>query len=94
MLVSFLSSAREEDFFRLSSRGGSRLQLLKIYLLEGIFIALISVILSPFASLAVVYSSGKLPNISSLTNGQFLPVELVSSSFLVSGVTGAVCLIL
>ncbi|MFL2762032.1 MAG: FtsX-like permease family protein [Dehalococcoidia bacterium] len=94
MLVSFLSSAREEDFFRLSSRGGSRLQLLKIYLLEGIFIAFISVILSPFASLAVVYSSGKLPNISSLTNGQFLPVELVSSSFLVSGVTGAVCLIL
>ena len=94
MLVSFLASAREEDFFRLSSRGVSRLQLLKIYLLEGVFIALISVILAPFASLVVVYSSGKLPNISSLTNGQFLPVELVSSSFIASGIIGAVCLTL
>lgn len=94
MLVSFLASAREDDFFRLSSRGGSRLQLLKLYLFEGIFVAVISVVLAPFASLGAVYSIGKLPNISSLTNDQFLPVELVSSSFLASGVTGAVCLIL
>ncbi len=92
MMVSYLVQSREDDVALLRSRGVSMAQLVRLYAIEGLVLALVSSLIAPLLAMAVIALSGALPYFSDITNGDFLPVNWRWTPFLVSSGVGALCL--
>ena len=92
MMVSYLVSSREADVALLRSRGVSSWQLARIYALEGIGITVIASVIAPFVAMGGIALAGKLSYFKDITLGEYLPVSLAATPFLVSGGVGLLCL--
>ncbi len=92
MMVSYLVTSREADVALLRSRGVSSWQLARIYALEGVGITVLASVLAPFLAMGSIALAGKLVYFKDITLGEFLPVSLEMTPFLVSGGVGLLCL--
>ena len=92
MMVSYLVQSREDDVALLRSRGVSAMQMLKLYAVEGLALAVTAAVAAPFLAMAVVALSGALPYFRDIRDGLFLPVELHWYPFAMSFAVGLVCL--
>ena len=93
MMVSYLVTSREADVALLRSRGVSSWQLVRIYALEGVGITVLASVLAPFLAMVAIALAGKLGYFKDITLGEFLPVSLEVTPFLVSGGVGLLCLV-
>ena len=92
MMVSYLVTSREADVALLRSRGVSSWQLARIYALEGVGITAIASVIAPFVAMGGIALAGKLSYFEDITLGEFLPVSMEVTPFLVSGGIGLLCL--
>ena len=92
MMVSYLVSSREADVALLRSRGVSAWQLARIYALEGIAITVVATVIAPFLAMGAIMLSGKLGYFKDITLGEYLPVSLEATPFLVAVGVGLLCL--
>lgn len=93
MMVSYLVRSREADSAMLRTRGVSLSQLFRIYALEGLVMTLVAVMAAPFLAMAAVALAGTLPFFRGMTDGQFLPLVVGRTPFVVAAVTGLFCLL-
>ena len=92
MMVSYLVSSREADVALLRSRGVSSWHLARIYAIEGIGITIVASIIAPFLAMGAITLAGKLGYFRDITLGEYLPISLEVTPFLVSGAVGLLCL--
>ncbi|MBM3934443.1 MAG: hydroxyisourate hydrolase [SAR202 cluster bacterium] len=92
MMMSYLIQSRERDAALLRTRGVGLLQLLRLYVLEGLVMVGVAVIAAPFLSTVIVALAGKTPYFSETTGGGFLPVQLNGAPFMAAGLIGLACL--
>ena len=94
MIVSYLVPNRESDVALFRSRGTSTWRLLKLYLGEGIVLALVAAAIAPFLALLVVWLAGLLPYFDHITDGRPLPVHPNWIPFAAAGIAGLLCLVI
>ena len=92
MVVSNLAQDRERDGALLKTRGVGTLQVMRLYGLEGLVMAVVAVLLAPFLAMGLVALAGVLPYFSGITGGGLLPVELGPAPFFMATGAGLVCL--
>ena len=92
MMVSYLVQRRENDIAQFRTRGAGTLQLLRLYALEGLVVAVVALVLAPFIAIGATALAGRLPYFSQLTGGDLLPVEIGLFPFLVAAGAGLLCL--
>lgn len=91
MMVSYLVKSREADAALLRTRGVGLTQLFQIYAIEGLVMTVVAMILSPFLAMIGVAVAGKLPFFEGMTNGDFLPLVIDRTPFVVAAITGVAC---
>ncbi|MDP6453552.1 MAG: hypothetical protein QF898_09620, partial [SAR202 cluster bacterium] len=87
-LSSLVVEQQRGEIVLLRSRGASSTQVLAIFAMEGLTIAIMAVIIAPFLAAAVISFLGFTPAFSDLTGTSRLSVSLTSGAFLMSGVGG------
>ncbi len=92
MMVSYLVTSREQDVALLRSRGVGSWHLARIYALEGLTLTIIAAIAAPFLAFGGIALAGKLGYFREITLGNFLPVSLEWTPFMVSASAAALCL--
>ena len=96
-LSSLVVETRRNEVVLLRSRGGSSPQVLVVFVLEGLTIAVLATVAAPLVAAAAISLMGLTPAFSDLTGGGLLDVRLSSPSFMlgaVGGVLGLVALVL
>ena len=93
MMVSYLVRSRQADSALLSARGVTTSHIFRIYALEGLVMTVVAVIIAPFLAVVGVALAGVLPFFRQMTNGDFLPLVIGPTPFLVAAATGLACLI-
>ncbi len=91
MTVSYLVSSRQDDSARLRTRGVGTIQLLRLYVAEGLVIAFVAAAAAPLLALGAVAAAGKLPYFREMTAGGFLPLQPSLLSIVLAGAAGVVC---
>ena len=94
MMVSYLIQSRESDVALMRNRGVGLVQLLRLYSVEGLVMAVVAVALAPFLAIGAVALAGITPSFRGMTGGGFLPVEIGPVPFLVAAAAGLVCLLI
>ena len=94
MTASYLVQSRERDAGLLRSRGVGTVQLFRISLLEGLVLTAVAVAIAVGLSLAIVALAGKLPYFREMTGGEFMPIALSPTPFLVAAGAGVLCLLI
>jgi len=87
-LSSLVVEQQKGEIVLLRSRGASSVQVLAVFAMEGLTIALMAVIIAPFLAAAVISFLGYTPAFSDLSGTSRLSVSLTSGAFLMSGVGG------
>lgn len=82
MVSTMLVERQTSEIALLKSRGATTRQVMHIYVVEGLFIALIAVGLGPPVAAGVISVLGKTPPFSGLSGGDFLAVRLTSGAYL------------
>ena len=96
-LSSLVVETRRNEVVLLRSRGGSSPQVLVVFVLEGLTIAVLATVAAPLVAAAAISLMGLTPAFSDLTGGGLLDIRLSSTSFMlgaVGGVLGLVALVL
>lgn len=89
VVVSLLVEHQSQEIALLRSRGASTLQILAVYLVEGLILGVVAVAVGPFLGAGLVALLGKTTAFSSLTGGDLMPVTIEPLAFTLSAV-GAV----
>ena len=76
----------------LKSRGASSVQVLSIFVLEGLTIAVLAVIFAPLMAGAVISLLGYVPDFQALSGGGRLTVHISSSAYIMSALGGLLSL--
>ena len=92
MMVAYLVQSREGEVALLRGRGVSTLQMLRIYALEGLTLAVVGVVAAPFLAMGAIALAGKLPYFREITGGDLLIVELQWLPFAAAALTGLLAL--
>lgn len=92
MMVSYLVRSREDDVALLRSRGVSPWQLLRLYSVEGLLLALTATVVAPLLAMGTVAAAGKLGYFSQITLGETLPVAFHWLPFVAAAGTGLLSL--
>ena len=96
-LSSLVVETRRSEVVLLRSRGGSSPQVLVVFVLEGLTIAVLATVAAPLIAAAAISLMGLTPAFSDLTGGAPLDVRLSPASFMlgaVGGVLGLIALVL
>ena len=96
-LSSLVVETRRNEVVLLRSRGGSSPQVLVVFVLEGLTIAVLATVAAPLVAAAAISLMGLTPAFSDLTGGGLLDIRLSSTSFMLGalgGVLGLVALVL
>ena len=96
-LSSLVVETRRNEVVLLRSRGGSSPQVLVVFVIEGLTIAVLATVAAPLIAAAAISLMGLTPAFSDLTGGSLLDVRLSPTSFMlgaVGGVLGLVALVL
>ncbi len=92
MMVAYLVTSREADVALMRSRGVGFWHLARIYAMEGLAITSIATVAAPFLAMGAIALVGKLGYFDEITLGEFLPVSLRWTPFIVSGAVGLLCM--
>jgi ABC-type lipoprotein release transport system permease subunit len=87
-LSSMVVEQQRGEIVLLRSRGASSVQVLAVFAMEGLTIALLATIIAPFLAAGVIGLLGFTPAFSELSGNSILSVSLTSGAFLMSGVGG------
>lgn len=87
-LSSLVVEQQRTEIVLLRSRGASSTQVLAVFVLEGLTIALLAVVAAPFLAASVISFLGFTPAFSELSGIDRLSVNLSSGAFLMSGAGG------
>ena len=79
---------RRSEVALLHSRGANSVQLLTVFVLEAVVIALLAIFVAPILAGFVIGSLGYSPIFSDFTNGSVLEVRITLNSYLLSGLGG------
>ena len=87
-LSSLMVEDKRNEVSLLRSRGASSAQILMVFVLEGMTIAILSVLLGPLLGAGAISFLGVTPAFSELTGGSALAVHISSGAYLMSGIGG------
>lgn len=85
-IASLLIDAQRAEIALMRSRGATSRQIVSVYALEAIFLAVLALAAGPFLALAGVALIGTVPLFSDLNEGSLLPVRLTWSVYRMAGV--------
>ena len=91
-LSSLVVEQHRGEIVLLKSRGASSVQVLSIFVLEGLTIAVLAVIFAPLMAAAVISLLGYVPDFQALSGGGRLTVHISSSAYLMSALGGLISL--
>ncbi|MCY4529208.1 MAG: ABC transporter permease [Chloroflexi bacterium] len=89
VLSAMLAAQRSKEVSVLKSRGATRSQILGVFALEGLTIAVLGALLGPLLAAFAVSLLGLIPPLSHLTENEFLTVNLARNAFTLSAIGGA-----
>ena len=91
-LSSLVVEQHRGEIVLLKSRGASSVQVLSIFVLEGLTIAVLAVIFAPLIAGAVISLLGYVPDFQALSGGGRLAVHISSSAYMMSALGGLISL--
>ena len=94
MLVGYLVQGRIRDAALLRSRGMGSVKIARIYGIEGILLALVSMVVAAPLAFFLVSAAGKLPYFSAVTSGNTLPARVSDLALIALGAIGLLCFVL
>ena len=92
-LSSLIVEDRRGEVVLLRSRGAASAQVLAVFVLEGITIAVLAIALGPLLAAAAISILGVTPAFSDLTGGALLSVRVSTAAYLMSGLGGLLGLV-
>ena len=87
LVSGLIARKREYEIVMLRSRGLSIFQIFRLQIIEGAVVILLPALVAPLLAALGIGLAGKLPAFKSLTDGNYLPVELSSFVWVWSGIT-------
>ena len=93
VLSAMLAAQRSKEVALLKSRGAARPQILGVFALEGLTLAVLGALLGPLLAAAAISLLGLIPPLSHLTANELLPVNLTRNAFMLSAIGGAMSLV-
>ena len=87
-LSSLLVDQQRGELALLRSRGASSVQILTVFVIEGLTISAVAVTVAPLVAAVVISALGYTPVFSDLSGGDRLPVAISRSAYLMSGLGG------
>ena len=87
-LSSLVVEQQRGEIVLLKSRGSSAAQVLSVYILEGITIAILAIVVAPLLAAAVISLLGVTPAFSDLSGGELLSVSISPGAYVMSGLGG------
>ncbi len=87
-LSSLVVEQQRGEIVLLKSRGASSAQVLSVYVLEGLTIAVVATVVAPFLAAAVISLLGFTPAFSDLSGGDRLDILISPNAYLMSAVGG------
>ena len=94
ILITYMSSNMHSEIELLTSRGLSASGLLGQFIFEGFLIVGLAALIAPFLAIGLVTLVGLLPYFENITDGSLLAVQISIIPFLVSAISGIVCLMI
>ena len=87
-LSSLVVEQQRGEIVLLKSRGSSAAQVLSVYVLEGVTIAILAIVVAPLLAAAVISLLGITPAFSDLSGGELLSVSLSPGAYMMSALGG------
>ena len=87
-LSSLVVEQQRGEIVLLKSRGSSAAQVLSVYILEGVTIAVLAIILAPLLAATAISLLGVTPAFSDLSGGELLSVSISPGAYMMSGLGG------
>ena len=87
-LSSLVVEQQRGEIVLLKSRGSSAAQVLSVYVLEGVTIAVLAIVVAPLLAAAVISLLGITPAFSDLSGGELLSVSLSPGAYMMSALGG------
>ena len=87
-LSSLVVEQQKGEIVLLKSRGASAAQVLSVYVVEGITIAVLSIVVAPILAATVISALGVTPAFSGLSGGEKLGVAITPGAYVMSAVGG------
>ena len=87
-LSSLVVEQQRGEIVLLKSRGSSAAQVLSVYVLEGVTIAVLAIVVAPLLAAAMISLLGVTPAFSDLSGGELLSVSLSPGAYAMSGLGG------
>ena len=87
-LSSLVVEQQRGEIVLLKSRGSSAAQVLSVYVLEGVTIAVLAIVVAPLLAAAVISLLGITPAFSDLSGGELLSVSISPGAYMMSGLGG------
>ena len=87
-LSSLVVEQQRGEIVLLKSRGSSAAQVLSVYVLEGVTIAILAIVVAPLIAAAVISLLGVTPAFSDLSGGELLSVSLSPGAYMMSALGG------
>ena len=94
MMIAYLVQSREEDVVRLRTRGISTIKLFQVYFIEILLLIVSAVAIGPFIAMSLIGVAGKMPYFKSITDGDFIPVQLTWQPFAIAAGLGVFCIVI
>ncbi len=88
VISAMLAAQRSEEVALLKSRGATRSQILGVFALEGVTLAVLGTLLGPLLAAVAISLLGLIPPLSHLTANEFLSVNLTRNAFILSALGG------
>lgn len=94
VIAGLMVDRQAEEIALLRARGASRLQVVALYLFEGLMIALPAALLAPFLAAGAVALLGLSPPLHRVTGGATLPVTLTPEAWLLAALGAGLSLLM
>ncbi len=88
MMSILMVEAQRDDITRLRTRAATARQVVGAFVVEGAVVGLLAIAIAPPVAMLLVKWIGVVPWFSGLNGGDFLPVSLGQSAYVVSALTG------
>ena len=87
-LSSLIAEQRRSEVALLQGRGATERQILTVFVLEGVTIAITAMVAAPFLAAFAVSQLGHTPAFSDLSGGESLPVTITRNALIMSAIGG------
>ena len=87
-LSSLVAEQRRSEIHLLQGRGATERQVLTVFVLEGVTIAVLAIVIAPFLAGLAISLLGYTPAFSDLSGGERLSINLTRGAFIMSAIGG------